>query len=88
LREIKDKGLFCNTCCDEKVETLQSFSELKHHIINNHLNLLVEGDFIAVKNIPANPGSKPFTYYICIKCGKCFSQSSTADKLKTHTNTE
>ena len=88
LKEIEDKGLFCNTCCDERIATLQSFCELKQHIIAKHLNLFVEGNFIIVKNTPANPVSQQFTYYPCTKCGKCFFQSSPQEKLKTHSNQE
>ena len=88
LKEIEDKGLFCNTCCDERIATLQSFCELKQHIVAKHLNLLVEGNFIIVKNTPANPVSQQFTYYPCTKRGKCFFQSSPQEKLKTHSNQE
>ena len=88
LKEIEDKGLFCNTCCDERIATLQSFCELKQHIIAKHLNLLAEGNLIIVKNTPANPVSQQFTYYPCTKCGKCFFQSSPQEKLKTHSNQE
>ena len=88
LREVKDRGLFCNTCCDQKNSTLQSFGELRHHIFNNHLNLLVEREFIAIRNTPSDPGTRPFTYYLCTKCGKCFSQSSPAEKLRNHISKE
>jgi len=88
LREIKDKGLFCITCSDESIATLQSFCELKQHIKSNHLNLLVEDHFIVVNNIPANPDTQQFTYYLCTKCGKCFSHSSPTQKLKNHISQE
>ena len=88
LKEVKDKGLFCKTCDDVKIATLQSFIELRQHVANKHVNLLVENEFLPVRNIPCAPGSKPFTYYLCTKCGKCFPQSSPPEKLRNHSSRE
>jgi len=84
LGEIKDQGLFCIGCSDGNINPLQSFVELKNHILRNHMEYLVERTFVSVKNFPANHTSKPFSYYLCTSCGKCLSQSSSMDELKLH----
>ena len=98
LQEVKDSGLFCVSCRDnhgdsydddyEDKNLLQSITELQSHIVIKHRDLIVNNRFVLVENTSAGPGRTTFTYYLCTQCGKCFSRTSSMDKLTAHASQE
>ena len=97
LREVKDSGLICVTCKsdeennideDDESSLMQSITELQHHILLKHRDIVVNDNFVYIQNRAAAPHNTTFAYYLCTICGKCFSKTSPVEKLRHHVSKE